>query len=242
MWITSTTFKHIAEHVRGQPRRNSKNRFDKRSYVAAAVEVLFAEELETEQNRLIELHCNMKPTTHLTWKTPRRGADDPDVYAALAAMGEEDRVQFEGLWRQAEEAEHARQQTAANAPVKGRASDGQAEAAGQVAAASQDLGEEGNGHPGHKLHQRTDFRTPAALRCLLSGEGTIAGLALICGCCHVLGDFALPSLEPVGFESMALPRSGHCYRCGGMRQYARKRVGIISISREGTDAIRGESM
>ena len=59
--------------------------------MAAAAEVLFAEELETEQNRLIEL----KPTTHLTWKTPRRGAEDPDVYAALAAMGEEDLEEVE---------------------------------------------------------------------------------------------------------------------------------------------------
>ena len=163
----------------------------------------------------------MKPSTQLpTWKPPRRGADDPDVYAALAAMSEEDRVQFEGLWRQAEEAESARQQRAANPPVEGRASDNQA-AARQVA--SQDLGEEGNDCRG-QLHQRTDFRTPAALRCLLPGEGTIAGPALICGCCHVLGDFALQYFAPVRFETTALPRSGHCYSRGGMRQYARKRV------------------
>ena len=62
--------------------------------MSQVLQTLFPEELEAEQERLIELHCNMKPSTQLSWKSTRRGADNPDVYAALAAMGEEDRQQF----------------------------------------------------------------------------------------------------------------------------------------------------
>ena len=214
MWITAATFKLIAQQSGATPRRNAKNRFDKRSYVTAVVEALFPEELEAEQERLIELHCNMKPSTQLPWKSTRRGADDPDLYAALAAMSEEGRQQFEGLWRQAGEAEHDRQQNAwrqraASPPVEGRASDANTDqlTAGP-AMSTEDLGQ---GENDHAPHQRTDHRTPAVLRSLLLG---LMGDAPI-GFGHLFGGFAWPQSESGLLEPMAYSSNCLCYNVGG---------------------------
>ena len=188
MWLTLPTFRLLCEYVGGRPVKNAKKRFDKRSYVVAVVERLFADEPESERRRLIELHSKMKPSdAHRPPTRSGRGADHPDVYAALASMGEEEREVFDKLWQQASLAESAR----ANAGAPAR--EGEAEPqAGNVGAeeqaapelqpppaeapsqpaGSQDLGQD---RAEHRPAQRTDWRTPMALRALLPGQGAIIG-------------------------------------------------------------------
>lgn len=175
--MSATTFKQLSVLEGGQPRKNSKGRFDRRSWVVAVVTKLFCHEPEHEQQRLIELHCGMKPSDHFA--SPKRcglRADDPDVYSALASMTEKDRDVFETLWTKASEAQEARKREDAST-AEPEHPHGDADAQGpppsqEQPPASQDLGEE----PKERVPpQRTDFRTPAHLRMLLPGGGKLGG-------------------------------------------------------------------
>eukprot|EP00972_Heterocapsa_arctica_P020966 3088829-Heterocapsa_arctica.AAC.1 len=119
MWISCATFRTFSSHKAARPRKNAKNHLDKRSYVTAFVEKLFAEESICEQTRLINLHVKMKPNDANQAMGRKRGEDHLDVYAALAAMTEDERGHFDTLWQKASsthvEAEVCRRQNASMA-------------------------------------------------------------------------------------------------------------------------------